>query len=236
MVACQRDAAAAPNEAHRELDLVHNGPCWLVCGNAHDTSQPHQITGKRRPLSQRIGREGTPVRRHLSSVDSPSTRSPPELLDELQLLRVVKYNRAVGSRALAESLRSFNRFYTETIGALSERHEGLDVNLVQSRVLYTVSALEAPEVSQLAEALRLDLPYTSRILGVLEDAKLVRRTTSRGDRRRRVVQLTAAGRRLLAELERRSNARMLSLVEHLDDAEIAELLQSMDRIRALFTP
>ena len=48
--------------------------------------------------------------------------------------------------------------------------------------------------------------------------------------------LTAAGRRLLAELERRSNARMLSLVEHLDDAEIAELLQSMDRIRALFTP
>ena len=107
---------------------------------------------------------------------------------------------------------------------------------MQSRVLYTVSALEAPEVSQLAEALRLDLPYTSRILGVLEDAKLVRRTTSRGDRRRRVVQLTAAGRRLLAELERRSNARMLSLVEHLDDSEIAELLQSMDRIRALFTP
>lgn len=167
---------------------------------------------------------------------SPPTRSSLELLDELQLLRVVKYNRAVGSRALAESLRSFNRFYTETIGALSERHEGLDVNLVQSRVLYTVAALEDPEVSQLAEALRLDLPYTSRILGVLEDAKLVRRTTARGDRRRRVVQLTAAGRRLLAELERRSNARMLSLVEHLDDSEIAELLQSMDRIRVLLTP
>jgi DNA-binding MarR family transcriptional regulator len=139
------------------------------------------------------------------------------------------------SLGLAEALRSFNRFYTETIGALSDRHEGLDVNLGQSRMLYTIAALEAPEVSQLAEALHLDAPYTSRTLGALEDARLVRRTTSRSDRRRRIVQLTAAGERLLAEIERRSNARMLGLVEHLDDDEVAELLESMDRIRALLT-
>jgi DNA-binding MarR family transcriptional regulator len=136
---------------------------------------------------------------------------------------------------LAEALRSFNRFYTETIGALDERHEGLDLSLGQSRVLYTIAALETPEVSQVAEALRLDLPYTSRVLGALEDAKLVRRTTSSGDRRRRIVQLTAAGRRTLAEIERRSNARMLRLVDHLDESEIAELLESIDRIRTLLT-
>ena len=33
------------------------GPGWLVCGNTHDPSQPPQNTGKRRPLSQQIGRE-----------------------------------------------------------------------------------------------------------------------------------------------------------------------------------
>jgi DNA-binding MarR family transcriptional regulator len=141
----------------------------------------------------------------------------------------------VDSLALAEVLRSFNRFYTEAIGALSDRHEGLPVNLVQSRMLYTIAALGAPEVSQLASALQLDLAYTSRTLGTLEDAKLVRRTTSKGDRRRRIVQLTALGRRTLAELERRSNARMLRLVEHLDDREVTELLESMDRIRTLLT-
>lgn len=139
------------------------------------------------------------------------------------------------SLALAEALRSFNRFYTEAIGALSDRHEGLALNLGQSRMLYTVAALGAPEVSRLANVLRLDLAYTSRTLGTLEDAKLVRRTTSRDDRRRRIVQLTASGRRTLAELERRSNARMLRLVEHLDEAEVTALLESMDRIRTLLT-
>jgi DNA-binding MarR family transcriptional regulator len=141
----------------------------------------------------------------------------------------------VDSLALAEALRSFNRFYTEAIGALSDRHEGVAVNLAQARVLYTVAALGTPDVSQLADALQLDLAYTSRTLGTLEDAKLVRRSTSRGDRRRRIVQLTASGRRTLAELERRSNARMLRLVEHLDELEVTELLESMDRIRTLLT-
>src|SRR5262245_12942495 len=102
-------------------------------------------------------------------------------------------------------------------------------------MLYTIAALGAPEVSQLANALQLDLAYTSRTLGSLEDAKLVRRTTSRGDRRRRIVQLTASGRRTVTELERRSNVRMLRLVEHLDGTEVTELLDSMDRIRTLLT-
>jgi DNA-binding MarR family transcriptional regulator len=141
----------------------------------------------------------------------------------------------VDSLGLAEALRSFNRFYTEAIGALADRHEGLPVNLGQSRMLYTIASLGAPEVSQLAHALRLDLAYTSRTLGTLEDAKLVRRTTSKDDRRRRIVELTASGRRMLTELERRSNDRMLELVEHLDEAEVGELLESMRRIRSLLT-
>ena len=139
----------------------------------------------------------------------------------------------VDSLGLAEELRSFNRVHTETIGVRSERHEGLDLNLGQARMLYTVAVLEAPAVSELAEALQLDLPYTSRLLGVLEDAKLLRRTTSRGDRRRRIVRLTTRGQRLVAEMIRRSNARMLGLVEHLDDPEIVELLECMARIRVL---
>jgi DNA-binding MarR family transcriptional regulator len=141
----------------------------------------------------------------------------------------------VDSLALAEALRSFNRFYTEAIGALSDRHEGLSVNLGQSRMLYTIDSLGAPEVSQLAQALQLDLAYTSRTLGTLEDARLVRRTTSKDDRRRRIVRLTTSGQRMLAELERRSNDRMLGLIEHLDESQVGELLESMRRIRSLLT-
>jgi DNA-binding MarR family transcriptional regulator len=136
-------------------------------------------------------------------------------------------------RALAERLRAFNRFYTEAIGSLDDHHEGLKVSLAQSRLLFTTASLDRPQVSQIADALGLDLAYTSRILGTLEDAGHLGRTVSRTDRRQRVVALTARGRRTLDEIERRSNSRMLALVAHLDDHNIDELFIAMNTIKRL---
>ncbi len=135
--------------------------------------------------------------------------------------------------ALATELRTFNRFYTETIGALDDTHEGLDVTLGQSRVLFTVAHLVAPEISVVAETLMLDTAYTSRLIGSLEDRKLVRRVISTQDRRRRLVKLTATGRALLDRVEKRSNRRMLGLVSHLDTRNRAELLAAMQLIQQL---
>ena len=137
--------------------------------------------------------------------------------------------------ALAERVRAFNRLYTQAIGSLDDRHEGLDVTLAQSRLLFTIGSLTEPQVNQIADLLGLDLAYTSRVLGTLEDAKLIRRTISTHDRRQRVVALTASGRRLLAEIERRSNQRVLTLVEHLEPDEIDRLLDAMDTIGVLLT-
>jgi len=144
-------------------------------------------------------------------------------------------DRTIEGRALAERIRLFNRRYTEAIGSLDDRHEGLDITLVQSRLLYTIGSLQEPPVNQIADELGLDLAYTSRVLGTLEDAKLIRRTISADDRRQRVVALTAKGRRLLDEIERRSNQRVLALVRHLDADDIDRLLDAMDTIRVLIT-
>ena len=132
-------------------------------------------------------------------------------------------------------MRAFNRLYTQAIGSLDDRHEGLDVTLAQARLLFTIGKLTEPQVNQIADFLGLDLAYTSRLLGTLEDAKLIRRTISAQDRRQRVVALTPAGRRLLGELERRSNERVLTLIQHLDPAEVDRLLDAMDTISALIT-
>jgi len=150
-----------------------------------------------------------------------------------QVSRHVVNENAAARTDLAEAIRSFNRFFTEVIGSLDEQHEGLDVTLAGSRILFTVRSLPDAQVGQVAEVLRLDLAYTSRVLGVLEDSGLVRRTISRTDRRQRDVALTAKGNRLLGEVERRSNARVLALVDHLSADEIHRLLGAMSTIRVL---
>ena len=138
-------------------------------------------------------------------------------------------------RALAERIRAFNRLYTQAIGSLDDRHEGLDVSLAQSRMLFTIRSLTEPQMNQIADMVGLDLAYTSRVLGTLEDARLIRRTISKDDRRQRVVALTAKGRRLMDEIERRSNKRVLTLVEHLDSEGLDRLLDAMDTIGTLLT-
>lgn len=136
---------------------------------------------------------------------------------------------------LAEQIRAFNRLYTEAIGSLSDQHEGLDVSLAQARILYSIRSLDKPQVNQVADALGLDLAYTSRVLGTLEDGRLIRRTISPDDRRQRVVALTAKGQRLLDEIERRSNQRVLGLIKHLDPDEVNRLLDAMDTVASLIT-
>ena len=64
---------------------------------------------------------------------------------------------------------------------------------------------------------------------------MIRRTISTDDRRQRVVALTAKGRRLLDEIERRSNQRVLTLVQHLDSEGLDRLLDAMDTIGTLLT-
>lgn len=133
----------------------------------------------------------------------------------------------------AEKIRAFNRLYTQAIGSLDDEHEGLAVTLGESRMLFAVRSFELPSVNQIAEALRLDLAYASRLLGALEDRQLVKRTISPVDRRRRVVALTPKGSRLLETIEKRSNQRVMTLVDHLSAVDLRRLLEAMDTIAGL---
>lgn len=133
-------------------------------------------------------------------------------------------------------MRAFNRFYTERIGALDDRHEGVGVTLAQSRCLFTIDHLCDPDIGLIAQHLALDLGYASRLVSALERAGWVQRSTADGDRRRRVVTLTSQGAELLAEIARRSNARMEALTAHLGALERKKLLAAMDTIHRLLEP
>lgn len=141
----------------------------------------------------------------------------------------------MNSDMVAQRIRAFNRLYTETIGALNDKHEGSSVSLVESRMLFTIASTDNPQATKLARALGLDLPYTSRVLTALEDRRLVRRTLSKVDRRERLVELTGTGKRTLAKIEQRSNERALALTAGLSDAAVTTLLRAMDTISHLIT-
>ncbi len=136
----------------------------------------------------------------------------------------------------AESVRSFNRFYTKRIGVL---HEGLlesPFSLAEARVLYELAHREAPTASELGEWLDLDPGYLSRILHGFEKRGLLRRATAPGDRRRSLLRLTARGRRTFAPLEARSHADARALVASVPAAEQARLVEAMRTIERLLGP
>ena len=92
-------------------------------------------------------------------------------------------------------LRRFNRSYTQRIGALDESFLGLGLPLGSARLLFEIGAEEAPTVQRLRARLGLDSGYLSRLLRSLEEQDLVAVEPDPADRRRRLVRLTARGRR-----------------------------------------
>ena len=101
-------------------------------------------------------------------------------------------------------LRRFNRSYTQRIGALDESFLGLGLPLGSARLLFEIGAEEAPTVQRLRARLGLDSGYLSRLLRSLEEQDLVAVEPDPADRRRRLVRLTARGRRTRSKLDDRS--------------------------------
>jgi DNA-binding MarR family transcriptional regulator len=112
-----------------------------------------------------------------------------------------------------ETVRRFNRTYTQRIGALEESFLGLGLPLGASRLVFEVGGEPGATlaVAELRTRLGLDSGYLSRLLRDLESRGLATTAPDPGDGRRRLVVLTDAG----AELRRRLDARSDDLAERL---------------------
>ena len=124
------------------------------------------------------------------------------------------------------TLRTFNRFYTQRIGVLSDSYLGTGRPLGPSRLLFEVGA-DGATVVDLRRRLELDSGYVSRMLRQLEQEALITVAPDPTDGRQRVVRLTAAGRREWRRLERRSQRVAERLVDPLSDRQRAELAAAL---------
>src|ERR1700730_2027672 len=129
-------------------------------------------------------------------------------------------------------VRRFNRSYTQRIGVLDDSFLGLGMPLGPARLLFEIGGAPAttqgPVNSQtLRERLGLDSGYLSRLLRRLEEEGLIDVTTDQGDRRRRQVSLTEAGRERWKELERRSDDQARLIVDPLTERQRERLARAL---------
>src|SRR5919205_80726 len=111
----------------------------------------------------------------------------------------------------SETLRRFNRTYTQRIGALDESFLGTGRPLNVSRLLFEIGP-DGATVRDLRERLDLDSGYLTRLLRRLADDGLVDVRPDHGDRRRRLVTLTRRGRAAWRRLDERSESLARDLV------------------------
>jgi DNA-binding MarR family transcriptional regulator/N-acetylglutamate synthase-like GNAT family acetyltransferase len=131
-----------------------------------------------------------------------------------------------------EAVRRFNRFYTQRIGVLHEGLLGSEFSLAEARVLYELARRERPTASELVRDLGLDPSYLSRILQSFETQGLLRRSPATDDARRRLLTLTARGRKAFAPLDARSRAEIGAMLAPLANSEQNRLIDAMDAIES----
>ncbi|MFI9750025.1 bifunctional helix-turn-helix transcriptional regulator/GNAT family N-acetyltransferase [Streptomyces collinus] len=133
-----------------------------------------------------------------------------------------------------QDIRSFNRFYTNVIGALDYgRRLYAPYTLTESRVLYELAHAPRTDAADLRAQLHLDAGYLTRILNKFEEDGLVERGPSETDPRRRSVTLTGPGREaaaLLDERARQSVGQMLDTVRSEDRPRLAEAMRTVRTI------
>lgn len=131
-----------------------------------------------------------------------------------------------------QRVRSFNRAVAEGIGALDDHFLGRSRPMGESRLLWEIGP-DGADVRELRARLGLDSGYVSRVLRSLERQGLISVRVSRDDARVRRAVLTRKGRAERAELDRRSDAVALRILEPLSKSQRATIVSAMAQVEQL---
>ena len=139
-----------------------------------------------------------------------------------------------GLDARIDSVRRFNRFYTQRIGMLRQSLYDSPWSLAEVRVLYELAHAQAQLVaSDLAQRLGLDAGYLSRILRGFVASGYVRKSPAEGDARRLRLTLTPAGRKAFSPIDRASHDEIAALLAPLPNAAQRRLVGAMQTVETL---
>jgi DNA-binding MarR family transcriptional regulator/GNAT superfamily N-acetyltransferase len=133
---------------------------------------------------------------------------------------------------MVAQVRRFNRTVTQRIGVLNENFLASDRSLGQNRLLWEIGT-DGCDIRSLRARLDLDSGYVSRLLRGLEAGGLIAIEPSTTDGRVRTARLTAAGRRELAMLDRRSDDAAAAILQPLNARQRDRLVTAMAEVERL---
>ena len=131
------------------------------------------------------------------------------------------------------SVRAFNRFYTNLIGALRGGLLDTPYPLTEARVIFELGRAETTQVADLRRILDIDRGHLSRLLARLEADELIIRQRSASDGRRQVIHLSDRGRATFATLTTRADDEVRNLLGPLSESHQMRLIEAMDAIRTI---
>lgn len=136
----------------------------------------------------------------------------------------------------AETIRRFNRFYTRTMGILSEGLLNSPFSLTEARVLYEIAQREGTNATELRSQLSLDAGYMSRVLTRLHKQELISKEASTTDARQSLLYLTDKGRQVFVRLNTDSREDIRKLLSKVSEEDQATVVNAMDTIESLLAP
>jgi len=132
-----------------------------------------------------------------------------------------------------ESVRKFNRFYTQQIGVLNESLLDSPFSLAEARVIYELAHREQTTATELSKELGLDAGYLSRILRAFRQKGLIEKTPSKEDARQTFLSLSDKGQKAFSNLNSRSREQVSELLSQLSQEEQNRLVSAMDSVEDL---
>jgi len=138
--------------------------------------------------------------------------------------------------AAIEEIRTFTRFYTNTIGVVDRHILGTAFSLTEARILLEIHHRERCHARSIKQVLNVDEGYLSRTIDKLTRQGLIRKRRARGDGRVVELSLSPRGRRSFMDLKRRMEDAIEDLIQPLSDTEVEELVAHMQRVRMLLYP
>ncbi|MBO9730923.1 MAG: bifunctional helix-turn-helix transcriptional regulator/GNAT family N-acetyltransferase [Chitinophaga sp.] len=138
-------------------------------------------------------------------------------------------------QSIVHQIRQFNRFYTGMIGLLNQHILESNLSLSEVRVIYEIGQRHKCTAGELIPALKIDGGYLSRLLKKFEKNGWLNRQQSTADGRTFFLQLSAAGKKLLAGLEEKSTAEIQQLTAPLSEKQQQQITGAMKSIRQILS-